>query len=206
MDWLTLLLFVPACFALNMAPGPNNLLAMSHGQRFGFVPAMVAGFGRLLAFCVMISLAATGLAAILYASETLFLTIKVAGACYLFWVAFKLWGAEIGNSSQHQTKELSLLNMAYREFMLAAGNPKAILIFTAFLPQFVDVTSDTTQQFMWLGMAFLLLELVAIAFYVAAGVYLSQWFAKPEMRTLFNRTCATLIGAMGIGLLLDRKA
>jgi threonine/homoserine/homoserine lactone efflux protein len=76
-NFYTLVLFILACFALNMIPGPNNLLSMANGQRYGFKSAVGAGLGRIAAFVVMIFLAATGLATILYASETIFLTIKV---------------------------------------------------------------------------------------------------------------------------------
>ena len=88
MNVTTLLLFLPACFALNMAPGPNNLLSMANAKRYGVRIACYAGIGRLVAFAGMITLAATGLASILYASETLFLAIKVVGGLYLFWLAF----------------------------------------------------------------------------------------------------------------------
>ena len=206
MDGTLLAVFVPACFALNMIPGPNNLLAMSHGQRYGLGPALMGGLGRLGAFAVMIFLAASGLAALLYASETIFLTIKILGAAYLFWVAIQLWRAEPGLTTASTETKRAGKHLAYREFMLAAGNPKAILIFTAFLPQFIDVGGNTGQQFFVLGATFLGLEWLAIAIYAGCGVYLSQWFARPQMRKLFNRSCASLIAALGIGMLLDRKA
>jgi len=59
-----------------MAPGPNNLLAMNNGRNYGFNIAFLAGLGRIVAFVIMITLAASGLAAVLYASETLFLRLK----------------------------------------------------------------------------------------------------------------------------------
>lgn len=57
-----LLIFVPACFALNLAPGPNNLLSIANATRYGFWTSTVAGVGRLLAFTAMIAIAATGFA------------------------------------------------------------------------------------------------------------------------------------------------
>lgn len=75
-----LLLFVPACFALNMAPGPNNLLSVSNASRFGFTAACIAGVGRLVAFIGMIAIAASGLAVVLQTSALAFTVIKVAGA------------------------------------------------------------------------------------------------------------------------------
>jgi len=204
-NFYTLVLFIPACFALNMIPGPNNLLSMANGQRYGFKYAVGAGLGRIAAFVVMIILAATGLATILYASETIFLTIKVVGALYLFWVAYKLWNSKVSEIENIDQVHNNIYQLAKQEFLLAAGNPKAILIFTAFLPQFVDSTKNAGYQFFILGIVFLCLELLAISIFAIFGVYLRNWFAKPNMRKLFNRCCAFFIGSIGISLLLDRK-
>ena len=206
MDLITLALFVPACFALNMVPGPNNLLSMSNAQRYGFKYAIAAGCGRLVAFIAMIFLAATGLAAVLYASETLFLVIKVAGAFYLIWVAYQLWTTNITELKAIQYQKPEIYVLAKQEFLLAAGNPKAILIFTAFLPQFVNLKQDTDIQFFILGATFLSLELLAVALYASFGVYLRGWFSKPKMRKLFNRCCATFLGIISFNLLTESKS
>jgi len=100
---------------------------------------------------------------------------------------------------------MSLFELARQEFLLAAGNPKAILIFTAFLPQFVEPSGNVGLQFLVLGVLFLLLEWVAIAGYAYAGSFLNQWFSRPAMRRLFNRGCATLLASAGVGLLLSKK-
>ncbi|MEG0944838.1 MAG: LysE family transporter, partial [Angelakisella sp.] len=82
-----MLFFIPACFALNMAPGPNNLLSVANATRYGFWVASIAGAGRLLAFIGMIAISATGLAAVLQASLAGFYAIKLIGAAYLFYLA-----------------------------------------------------------------------------------------------------------------------
>ena len=86
MEIWKLLFFILSCFALNMTPGPNNLLSMNNARCYGFKSALIAGFGRIVAFSAMIALAASGLAIILYASETLFFTVKVLGVTYLLTV------------------------------------------------------------------------------------------------------------------------
>ncbi|PMZ55298.1 lysine transporter LysE, partial [Pseudomonas sp. GW247-3R2A] len=96
MDLATLTLFIPACFALNMAPGPNNLLSVSNSTRYGYRISCVAGIGRLLAFAGMIALASAGLAVVLQTSELLFYGIKIVGAAYLFYLAWQLWRADPG--------------------------------------------------------------------------------------------------------------
>ncbi|MEZ9580465.1 MULTISPECIES: LysE family translocator [unclassified Vibrio] len=167
MEIWKLLLFIPACFALNMTPGPNNLLSMNNARCYGFQAAFVAGLGRILAFSGMIALAASGLAVVLYTSETLFFLIKL--------------------------------------FALAAGNPKAILIFTAFLPQFVDVSANVNTQFFVLGSTFLVLEMLAISIYAAFGLYLRNWFSKPQMAKRFNKECSVFLALSGANLLVIRQ-
>lgn len=203
----TLLLFVPACFALNMAPGPNNLLSVANATRYGFWTSTVAGAGRLLAFIGMIAIAATGLAAVLQASLLAFYAIKILGAVYLFYLAFQLWRAKTGEKDNDtQRAEKSLFALARQEFFVAAGNPKAILIFTAFLPQFIDIAEPAVPQFFTLGSIFLGLEWVAIAAYACIGSHLRRWFAHPKRQQVFNRICASLLGIAGIGLLVARRS
>ncbi|WP_221796477.1 LysE family translocator [Oceanobacter mangrovi] len=204
MDIWTLVFFVPVCFALNMSPGPNNLLAMNNARCYGFKPTVIAGLGRLTAFAGMIALAASGLAVVLYTSEILFLLIKIVGALYLLWIAFKLWRSSAGPLTDIENTR-NQLGLVQQEFLLAAGNPKAILIFTAFLPQFVDVGGDVDQQFLVLGTTFLTLELMAIAIYAIFGLYLRQWFAHPQMAQRFNQGCASLLALAGISLLFSRQ-
>ncbi|AVF55492.1 LysE family translocator [Pseudomonas fulva] len=207
MDLASLMLFIPACFALNMAPGPNNLLSLHNASRYGLRAACLAGVGRLFAFSGMIGLAAMGLAVVLHTSETLFLAIKVVGAVYLFYLAWQLWRAPVAAAVDAGYSAHSGWRLARQEFMVAAGNPKAILIFTAFLPQFVSVASPVPvgQQFLLLGVLFLLLEWAAIALYAAVGAYLQRWFSRPRPRRLFNRTSAALLASAGAGLLVVRR-
>lgn len=206
MDYATLALFIPACFALNMAPGPNNLLSISNATRYGFQRACLAGAGRLLAFAGMIALASAGLAVVLHTSEVLFYVIKTAGAAYLLYLAFQLWRAVPGGAVDAAAPQVSLWQLARQEFLVAAGNPKAILIFTAFLPQFVDPAQPMTMQFGVLGVLFLVLEMAAIAIYAWMGAKLRRWFAQPRGKRIFNRACAGLLASAGIGLMLSRRA
>ncbi|OLQ74507.1 lysine transporter LysE [Photobacterium proteolyticum] len=204
MEIWKLLLFIPACFALNMTPGPNNLLSMNNSRCYGFKSAFIAGLGRIIAFSGMIALAASGLAVVLYTSEALFFLIKLAGAIYLLWIAFNLWRSESSPVADIKRNK-SLPGLARQEFALAAGNPKAILIFTAFLPQFVDVKANVNAQFFMLGGTFLLLEMLAISIYAFFGLYLRHWFSKPKMAKRFNKACSLFLVFSGANLLFSRQ-
>lgn len=206
----TLLLFVPACFALNLAPGPNNLLSVSNATRYGFRAACAGGLGRLLAFAGMIALASLGLAVVLHSSQWLFGLVKLAGAAYLFFLAWQLWRAPVGAAAQERGAQKPVpaatpWALAWQEFWVAAGNPKAILIFTAFLPQFVDPVLPATRQFLVLGALFLLLECVAIGAYAFMGLHMRRWLAQARGQRLFNRGCAVLLAGAGLGLLASRR-
>lgn len=205
MDMSTITLFVPACLALNMAPGPNNLLSMSNATRYGFRQSCAAGIGRLIAFAGMLFLASAGLAVVLQTSVLLFTVIKVLGAAYLFYLALQLWRAPVHTQEAPQGQRSSLAGLARQEFLVAAGNPKAILIFTAFLPQFVNAAQPSGPQFAWLGALFLVLELFALAAYAWMGVHMRRWFAQPRGKRLFNRSCAVLLAGAGAGLLAARR-
>jgi len=123
MDLTTLALFLPACFALNMAPGPNNLLSVSNATRYGYRTACLAGIGRLLAFSGMIALASAGLAVVLQTSELLFYAIKIVGAAYLLYLAIQLWRAAPQMQDESITAKVGILALARQEFLVAAGNP-----------------------------------------------------------------------------------
>ncbi|SEQ24256.1 LysE family translocator [Thalassovita taeanensis] len=164
-----LALFLPACFVLNAAPGPNNLLAFSNASRLGVWPALIGGTGRLPAFATMIALVALGLGALLAASETAFSLVKYAGAAYLAYVGLKLWRAPAPTGDAPVVTDNRMGTLIKHDFLIAVGNPKAIAIFTAFFPQFVDFTAPVGPQFATLGALFLALELLAMALYAGLG-------------------------------------
>lgn len=206
MSLATLLLFLPACFALNLAPGPNNLLSISNATRYGFRVACIAGIGRLLAFMLMIALVASGLSLLLTEAAWLFSAIKIAGALYLLYLGWNLWRAPVAVASAGEARcaPQAMAALLRQEFWLAAGNPKAILIFTAFLPQFVDVKAAVAPQFAVLGALFLLLEWLAVVIYAALGSQLSRLLQTARVQRVFNRGCGGLLAGAGAAMLAVR--
>jgi threonine/homoserine/homoserine lactone efflux protein len=194
------LLFLPACFALNMAFGPNNLLSLSNGARDGTLRAVAASSGRLVAFAIMIAIAGLGLGTLLTTSEVAFAAVKWIGAAYLVWLGIKLLRADAPVLDRGAAGRAQPLRALVRqEFWVAAGNPKAILIFTAFFPQFV-VPSDYAASFAVLGASFLVLEGVAITVYALIGARLGRAFRTARPFRWFNRISGGMM--IGFGLLL----
>jgi len=207
----TYLLFLPACFALNMAFGPNNVLSLSNRARIGVLHSVTAALGRLAAFAIMIAITGLGLGALLLASETLFIVLKFGGAAYLVWLGIRLLRSKPTEQALVVTERAGrrdraglLLTHCRQEFYVAAGNPKAILIFTAFFPQFVDRT-HYALSFTVLGAIFLVLELVAITIYALIGARLRFLIMNPKGFVWLNRISGSLMVGFGSLLALMRR-
>ncbi|WP_119268801.1 LysE family translocator [Taklimakanibacter deserti] len=201
----TFLLFAPACFAINMAFGPNNLLSLTNAARSGLAPAILAAAGRIVSFAVMIAIAGIGLGAVLAASETVFMAVKWVGALYLIWIGIKLIraGAPL-LGDEGSAPALSLRTLTLQELWVAAGNPKAILVFTAFFPQFVDAQSYALS-FTILGAIFLVFELFAILVYSFIGAKLGRHIRNGRALKWFNRTSGTMMIGFGLALMFTRR-
>lgn len=202
MSLSTYLLFLPACFAINMAFGPNNLLSVTNGARHGVSPAVIAAGGRLAAFAIMIAIAGLGMGAVLVASELAFDVIKYIGAAYLVWIGVRLLRAP-APAAEAQAADAaappSMRALVRQEFTVAAGNPKAILVFTAFFPQFV-VPGAYATSYLLLGTTFLLLEVVAIALYAMLGARMRRLADGSRAMRWFNKVSGSMM--VGFGLLL----
>jgi threonine/homoserine/homoserine lactone efflux protein len=205
-------LFLPACFAINMAFGPNNVLSLSNGAREGARLSVAASAGRLVAFAGMIAIAGLGLGALLLASQALFTALKLGGAAYLVWIGIKLLRADpaaLARADDTGPGDRAVAagkwrRLARQEFLVAAGNPKAILVFTAFFPQFVD-RAHYAASFALLGATFLVLELVAIAVYALLGARLGTLSGGATRLRWFNRASGSLMIGFGLMLALVRR-
>ncbi|ADP69416.1 Lysine exporter protein (LYSE/YGGA) [Rhodomicrobium vannielii ATCC 17100] len=197
--------FLPACFALNMAFGPNNLLSLTIGARHGVMPAIAAAPGRLVAFAVMIAITAAGMGALLMASEAAFTAVKLLGAAYLVWIGVRLIIAK-GFDTLAAPKDSTQAPGSFlrQEFLVAASNPKAMLIFTAFLPQFVD-QSDYWRSFLLVGVVFLILEVPAIAIYALIGSRIGRLAQGGSASRWINRVSGSMMVAFGVALAFARR-
>ncbi|WP_010137331.1 LysE family translocator [Oceanicola sp. S124] len=198
---IDLLLFIPACFALNLAFGPNNLMTLTNAAQRGVGFALRSGLGRLLAFVPMIALAGLGLGLLLQASAVLFTLVKLAGAAYLIYLGVKLLRA--GRGSAASVVPASRGAAFRREIVVALSNPKAILIFAAFFPQFVD-PQHYAQSYVTLGLVFLALEACAILVYACAGHFAAR--AAGRHMPAINRISGGGMIVFGLALLFTRRA
>ncbi|RYF63407.1 MAG: LysE family translocator, partial [Comamonadaceae bacterium] len=128
--------------------------------------------------------------------------VKWAGAAYLVWLGIKLLRAPappMAVADPAAARAPDLRALARQEFSVAIGNPKAILIFTAFFPQFV-APDAYAASYLLLGLSFLLLEVVAIALYALLGARVRRLAQGGPAMRWFNRASGSMM--IGFGLLL----
>jgi len=189
MDWL---LFLPASLLLSLTFGPNNFTSVLNGMRYGPAMAAKASIGRVVVFSVMLFLTATGLGLLLASSKTAFEVIKWAGVIYLAYLGIKMFFSKTDPSLAQKTDNAgyqSSFPLIRKEFTLAAANPKAILIMTAVLPQFISTEGDYFQQFLIISLTFLLTEVISAWLYGIAGHFVgTRNFTEAMQRKINHAT------------------
>lgn len=196
-------IFVPAAFAMNMFPGPNNVLVMSHAARHGYGTAVLAASGRFPPFAFFVLAAAIGLGALLATSAELFAALKFVGAAYLIWLGIEMIRAKPAEDAGDEATSLRAL--LSREFFTAATNPKAMLVFGAFFAPFVDPARPAFGQIVTLGAVALGLEFVAVMLYAMAGSHVGRFARSPRGLVLVERISGGALIAAGIALLFARR-
>lgn len=170
--------FLPAAVLFACTPGANNLLSFHNGARQGVFAAFKAVSGRCLAYILMIGFVVAGLGKILETSEMVFQTIKWLGVIYLIWLGIVMirtpvpaGDSTVCGSDGTETQSKRFWVSARKEFMVAMANPKAILLFGALLPQFIDPSIDVSygSQMLILGLTYALLEWFTATLYACMG-------------------------------------
>ncbi len=191
-------IFLPACIGMNFFPGPNNLLALVHGVHTDARYATAAGLARLPVMVVMLVLLAAGLEALLALSASAFQWLRVVGAGYLLWMAWQSLNV-VGPTRFDLEVRKTLWLMARSEALVAFTNPKLILIFYAFFPQFIDPVKPVMPQIIVMGGTFILIEIGAIGLYAFGGRWLQERFEDGQSSRWLSRfTAVALTAAAGL--------
>jgi homoserine/homoserine lactone efflux protein len=160
-----LFLFIVTGLLLDLTPGPAVLLVISQGIRRGFPSASRGAAGILTGNAIYFALSAAGLGALLLTSKRIFDVLQIAGAVYLAVLGLKMLirPGRIANVAVDQ-KEVGAGSFV-QGLVTQLSNPKAIVFFTALLPQFVDPTRNVAMQFVILGVVSIVCELPVLLMY-----------------------------------------
>ena len=208
MDSPALGLYVAASLALIATPGQDMMYVVSRSLAQGRVAGLASAFGVCLGILVHTALAAFGVGAILRASEALFLAVKLAGAAYLIYLGARMVIAPMhGVAPGASVPRASLAALVRQGVLSNVSNPKIVLFFVAFLPQFVDPASaHPTRDLVFLGALYAALALpVKGAVGLAAGAFAERILRRPGALAWMNRACGTVLVALGARLALSGR-
>lgn len=206
MTFTTLCLYTATCFAVTVAPGPTMLLALANGTSRSWRVAGMGILGAALSDLLLIGAVSIGLGTLLAASESIFSIVKWVGVLYLVWLAVQLWlshptglGTNIGSSSTTATKAFA------RSLLVSLSNPKGLLFFSAFLPQFINTAEPQAFQYLTLALLTAALDIVVMACYATGGAQAARLLTAKGMRKL-NQACASALLSLALFLACYRKS
>ena len=191
--------FLAAAVVVALSPGPGAVLSMSTGLRHGYWRALMAIAGLQTALLLQLGLVAVGLGALLAASETLFLVVKLAGAGYLIFLGIRKW------RSAAEPMGMSLAEAPpqgfYRQGILVnLGNPKAIVFIAALVPQFIDPAAPSLPQFLVLGATLCSVDVTVMSGYALLASRFRGLLGNPAALSWQNRIFGGLFVGAGLAL------
>ena len=195
----TWLIYLLAATGLSLSPGPNGLLALTHGALHGHAKAMYTISGGAVGFVLVIALSMFGIGALLQTSLLWLTVMKWLGGAYLVWLGLQVWRSPpIGLELSDAPSARGGASM-FREGLLSAlTNPKALLFFAAFLPQFIDPARSLWLQFVVMAGTFALIEIATELLIARMAHRISPWLRRVGRR--FNQVCGGLFMAIGVAL------
>ena len=203
MAWSLWWVYLLASVGLSLTPGPNSLLALTHGALHGHRRTLWTVAGGALGFALLIALSMLGIGALLQASASALLVLKWVGGAYLVWLGVQLWRAPPLQLQAVAGAPHPARSQLFRQGLLAAvSNPKALLFYGALLPQFLDPARSLWLQFAVMAGTFAVIECVVEV--VLARLAHRVRPALERFGRRFNRVCGGAFAAMGVALPLTR--
>lgn len=199
MDLQAWLLYLLASIGLALSPGPNGLLALTHGALHGPRRAVWTAAGGCTGFVALIGASLFGIGALLQATPAALVALKWGGGAYLVWLGVQVWRAPPPGMGPAASGAAAAGPALFRQALLTAlGNPKALLFFLAFLPQFMDPAGSLPLQFLVMAGTYAVVEFAFEVSLAAAAHRVSPWLQRTGRR--FNQACGALFVLIGIGL------
>ena len=200
----TWLLFCSASLLVILIPGPLSLLMVANSLNHGLIRSYPAFLGGVSASLILLVTSASGLGALLLASEQLFTLIRYCGALYLIWLGYQAWreaGKATVSQDNSQATGPGFLSLFGRAFTLGISNPKDILFFIAFLPQFIDPATALLPQLIVMSASWCVLDLFSKLFYGGSARILAPALKRGVNMKRFNRFSAGLFVSAGSAVL-----
>jgi RhtB (resistance to homoserine/threonine) family protein len=202
------LIYVTTTFTSVVMPGPSMLLALYHGGRYGTRRTLATALGVVLASLILGTISAVGLGVILTASLVVFQLIKWLGAAYLIYLGLNLWRNSTRPvqplEDEQRDQQVPVVSMFRQAFWVSLGNPKPVIFFTAFFPQFIDPQQAQSPQYLVMLATLAVVVFGCVMLYALGGQKLRPWLQNFQVKKWLDRLAGTVFIGFGIKLAVSK--
>lgn len=206
---LDLWTFLIAITLLTMTPGADTMIVIRNTLRGGAKDGLVSSLGICSGLFVHATLSAVGISAILLYSATAFTILKIAGALYLIWLGVgslrSFWNAKGTHQKVVVKKPFSFQRSLREGFLSNVLNPKAVIFYMAFLPQFISHESSVLGQSLFLALLHFIVGTIWQAILVYTIVSANGFITKKSVHQSLDAISGTVMIGLGITLFLEKR-
>lgn len=192
--------FLVACLVVVVVPGPTVTLIIGNSVRHGVRAGLLNAAGTQLGLSIMIAIVGIGLTSLIEAAGHWFDWLRLAGAAYLVWLGWKM----IRSSGEATEVTPSRGGFLMQGALVALSNPKTLIFFGAFFPQFIDPARDYGLQIAIMGVTAMLFAAVSDSAYALAAGRAGQALSAKRVRLMSRLSGGFLIGG-GVWLAFSRR-
>lgn len=201
--------YIVAIILLTLTPGMDTVLVIRNTARGGFRDGVLSSFGICVGLLCHAAISAIGVSVILLQSAWAFRALKLAGAAYLIWLglaslknAVKGGGEPIIDIQEKTNRSVGFRRSLLEGFLSNILNPKAIVFYMAFLPQFIDPSGSALCQSLFLAGLHFVIAMVWLCFLARMVDHAHKWIAQPGVRRALDSATGSVMMAFGVKLAL----
>ncbi len=203
-------LWIAFCLAtavLILIPGPIVTLVVAQSLRHGTRTGLATVGGTIIGTSILVTAGALGLSTMLAVLSDLFDVIRWTGAAYLIWLGVRQWQAKAVTLDELDAGAKRPVGKVFLQgVLIAVTNPKTMLFYIAFFPQFIDLAMPLAPQLTIMTISFIVIAAVLDGAYALLAGRLREMFKSERAALIRSRITGTLLIVTGIGLALTRRA
>lgn len=206
---LDLWTFLIAITLLTMTPGADTMIVIRNTLRGGAKDGLVSSLGICSGLFVHATLSAVGISAILLYSATAFTVLKTLGALYLLWLGFNslksFWHTKKMHQKAVEQKPFSFRISLQEGFLSNVLNPKAVVFYMAFLPQFISHEHSALAQSLFLALIHFTIAMIWLGLLIYTIVSANNFITRKSVRQSLDAISGIVMIALGIRLFLEKR-
>lgn len=203
MDFQTWLSFAGASFVLSLAPGPDNIFVLMQSVIYGRSAGLKIISGLCTGLLVHTFLVIVGVSALIRTSETAFFCLKAVGCLYLLYLAVMAWRAPAAPMAEEKGEvkgTMSFRKWWARGFIMNLTNPKVVIFFLAFFPQFLSPGRNAEEQMMLMGLTFIAATIIVFSVVACFAELVREKISSARVQKAINRTGSVIFAALAASL------